>query len=142
MAKKAHAAGLVFRKSKQRLPPSTIHQILRKRIYYGDFDYNGTTYHGTHQPLVTKATWDCVQQVLDARFTGKHRKVRHDFTYTGTVRCGHCGCSMVGERKKGRYTYYHCTGYKGHCPEPLHARRSTHDALPGHPAGPRDPRAG
>jgi len=25
---------------------------------------------------------------------------------------------MVGERKKQQYTYYHCTGYKGHCPEP------------------------
>ncbi len=25
---------------------------------------------------------------------------------------------MVGEIKKGRYVYYHCTGYKGKCPEP------------------------
>jgi site-specific DNA recombinase len=24
----------------------------------------------------------------------------------------------VGEIKKGRYVYYHCTGYKGKCPEP------------------------
>jgi site-specific DNA recombinase len=25
---------------------------------------------------------------------------------------------MVGEMKKARYVYYHCTGYKGKCPEP------------------------
>jgi hypothetical protein len=25
---------------------------------------------------------------------------------------------MVGELKKGKYTYYHCTGYKGSCNEP------------------------
>jgi hypothetical protein len=25
---------------------------------------------------------------------------------------------MVGEVKKGRYIYYHCSGYKGKCPEP------------------------
>ena len=25
---------------------------------------------------------------------------------------------MVGEIKKGRYVYYHCTGYKGNCHEP------------------------
>ena len=25
---------------------------------------------------------------------------------------------MIGELKKGRYVYYHCTGYKGKCPEP------------------------
>ncbi len=25
---------------------------------------------------------------------------------------------MVGELKKKQYAYYHCTGYKGKCPEP------------------------
>jgi site-specific DNA recombinase len=34
------------------------------------------------------------------------------------MRCGHCGCAMVGELKKGRYVYYHCSGFKGKCPEP------------------------
>ena len=29
-----------------------------------------------------------------------------------------CGCAMVGEIKKGRYVYYHCTGYKQKCGEP------------------------
>jgi hypothetical protein len=27
----------------------------------------------------------------------------HDFTYSGIITCGHCGCSMVAELKKGRY---------------------------------------
>src|SRR5205085_7621071 len=40
-----------------------------------------------------------------------------DFGLSGLLRCGHCGCSMVGELKKGRYVYYHCTGYRGKCPE-------------------------
>jgi site-specific DNA recombinase len=31
------------------------------------------------------------------------------------VSCGHCGCALVGELKKGRYIYYHCTGHKGKC---------------------------
>jgi hypothetical protein len=34
------------------------------------------------------------------------------------VRCGHCGCILVGEIKKGRYVYYHCTGNRGKCQEP------------------------
>jgi site-specific DNA recombinase len=34
------------------------------------------------------------------------------------VRCGHCGCTLVAEVKKGRYVYYHCTGHRGKCPEP------------------------
>jgi hypothetical protein len=31
---------------------------------------------------------------------------------------GHCGCALVGEKKKGNYVYYHCTGNKRKCPEP------------------------
>jgi site-specific DNA recombinase len=34
------------------------------------------------------------------------------------MNCGHCGCALVGELKKGRYIYYHCTGYKRKCDEP------------------------
>ena len=59
-----------------------------------------------------------VQEILDGRHAKKHRKVIHDFAFSGTVTCGHCGCSMVGEIKKKRYVYYHCTGYRGKCPEP------------------------
>ena len=102
----------------RRLCSSTVHQILRKRLYMGDFDWNGLTYRGTHEPLVTRECWERVQELLDARIETKTRKVKHDFAFTGIVRCGHCGCMMVGEIKKGRYVYYHCTGNKGKCPEP------------------------
>ena len=47
-----------------------------------------------------------------------HRRVKHDFAFSGLIVCGHCGCSIVGEIKKQRYVYYHCTGYKGRCEEP------------------------
>ena len=43
------------------------------------------------------------------------------------VTCGHCGCSLVGERKKERYTYYHCTGYRGQCPEPYVREETLHN---------------
>ena len=33
---------------------SLVHQILRKRLYMGEFDWDGTTYAGTHEPLVTR----------------------------------------------------------------------------------------
>src|ERR1019366_8440935 len=45
-------------------------------------------------------------------------KQKHDFAFSGLIGCGHCGCSLVGELKKGKYVYYHCTGNKGKCPEP------------------------
>jgi DNA invertase Pin-like site-specific DNA recombinase len=102
----------------RRLHGSIAHQILRKRLYSGDFDWNGTTYAGTHEPLVTRERWQRVQELLDARAENKTRKVKHDFAYTGLIRCGHCGCLFVGELKKGKYVYYHCTGNRGKCSEP------------------------
>ncbi len=118
LAKKAYEEGFRFRKSRDKVPVTTIHKMLRKRIYTGDFDYGGSTYQGSHEPLVTYEVWERVQEILDGRHKRKHRKVTHDFVYSGMVRCGHCGCSLVGEVKKGRYVYYHCTGYRGKCPEP------------------------
>lgn len=43
---------------------------------------------------------------------------QHNFAFSELLTCGHCGCALVGELKKKRYVYYHCTGYKGKCPEP------------------------
>ncbi len=118
VAKKARDYGLVFRKSKDPVSHATVHKILRSRIYTGDFDFDGKMYRGTHVPLVSKDVWERAQEVMDHRFEKRHRKVKHDFAFSGLVECGHCGCSLVGEIKKGRYIYYHCTGYKGKCAEP------------------------
>jgi site-specific DNA recombinase len=38
----------------RRFHSSTLHQILRKRLYSGDFDWKGFTYAGTHEALVTR----------------------------------------------------------------------------------------
>ena len=100
------------------LPKSNLHQILRRRLYSGDFDYGGTTYTGKHEPLVTHELWEKVQTLLGRRPQTKKGRVKHDFAYTDLVRCGHCDCVLVGELKKGKYVYYHCTGYRGKCGEP------------------------
>ena len=76
------------------------------------------SYLGKHQPLISRELWERVQGVLDGRHAKKSRRVKHDFAFSGLIVCGHCGCSIVGEIKKQRYVYYHCTGYKGRCNEP------------------------
>ena len=110
---------------------SLVHLILRRRLYMGDFDFAGTTYPGIHEPLVSHERWDRVQDLLDARAENKTRKVKHDFAFTGLVRCGHCGCILVGEIKKGRYVYYHCTGNRGKCPEPYTRQEILTEAFAG-----------
>jgi DNA invertase Pin-like site-specific DNA recombinase len=116
LVKEANGEGLKLRGRK--LYSSVVHQILRKRLYTGDFDWDGTTYTGSHEPLVTRECWQRVQTLLDARAENRTRKVKHDFAYTGLVHCGHCGCLFVGELKKRKYVYYHCTGNRGKCEEP------------------------
>jgi site-specific DNA recombinase len=105
---------------------SSIHAILRKRIYTGEFDWKGEVFPGSYEPLVNKATWERVQDLLSARSELRHRKMVHDFTYSGLLRCGHCDCAMVGESKKDRYIYYHCTKYRGKCPEPYTREEVVH----------------
>jgi hypothetical protein len=82
---------------------TTLHKTLRKRIYTGEFDHAGTTYHGNYEPLVTREACERVQEILDGRQEKKHRKVTHDFAFSGFVNCGHCGWCLVGEIKKKRY---------------------------------------
>lgn len=117
-AAQAKSAGLVYRRTGGPLPTSNIHAILRNRLYTGDFDWNGRRYKGRHEPLVTRELWERVQGILDGRNARKIRHATHDFAFSGLMNCGHCGCALVGEIKKGRYVYYHCTGYKGKCDEP------------------------
>ena len=118
LTKKAREAGFSYRKSGKPVPTSTVHKILRNRLYMGEFGSNGRLYQGSHQPLVTRELWERVQDMLVGRNASKHRRVKHDFAFSGLIACGHCGCSVVGEIKKRRYIYYHCTGYKGKCDEP------------------------
>jgi site-specific DNA recombinase len=114
-ARKANAAGLLYPKSGAKLPVSTIHTILRNRLYTGWFEWNGKLIQGKHEALVPVELWERVQGVLDGRFAKKGKRGRHDFAFSGLIACHACGCAVVGEIKKQRYVYYHCTGYADKC---------------------------
>src|ERR1700677_1443346 len=114
-ARKIHAAGLTYPKSGAKVPVSTVHTILRNRLYTGWFEWNGKLIQGKHEALVPVELWERVQGVLDGRFASKAKRGRHDFAFSGLIACHACGCAVVGEIKKQRYVYYHCTGYADKC---------------------------
>src|SRR5579875_82791 len=114
-ARKAHAAGLNYPKSGAKVPVSTVHTILRNRLYTGWFEWNGKLIQGRHEALIPAELWERVQGVLDGRFAKKAKRGRHDFAFSGLIACAQCGCAIVGEIKKQRYVYYHCTGYADKC---------------------------
>ena len=69
---------------------------------------------GIHEPLVTKATFDKVQEILDGRKKQKgksHKKVNPNFPLRGFVMCPKCDKPLSASTSKGRnkpYSYYHC----------------------------------
>ncbi len=96
---------------------AVIHHMLKNPIYYGDFKFKGKMYRGIHTPLVTRELWDRVQEVREQRRTRKRRRTKRSFAFSRLISCGHCGCALAGEMKKGKYVYYRCTHYHGKCPE-------------------------
>ena len=92
---------------------SSIEGLLKNPIYYGSFVWRGKLYQGTHEPIITKEIFDATQRAFAAHNKPKYTKKRLPFA--GLLTCGICGCSITGEKQKGKYIYYRCTGYKGKC---------------------------
>jgi site-specific DNA recombinase len=104
---------------------SNLYRIFDNPFYHGTFRYRGSLYHGKHMPMVTKAEFDLVQRTIHGETQIQPR--RHEFPFTGLMRCGYCGCMVTAERKVKHYTgtgrtvayeYYRCTRRRGKCPEP------------------------
>lgn len=106
--------GLTGHKDKQ-IAPSRIHHLLSNPFYCGLFRFTGELHQGTHEALITKDLFDCVQDVQKKR--GRARKSKMpSFALLGLMKCGSCGCYVTAERQKG-HAYYHCTKKKGPCEE-------------------------
>jgi site-specific DNA recombinase len=56
------------------------------------------------------------QQAFHRHNKGKYQK--HDFAFRGLLTCAHDNCTMTPEKKKGKYIYYRCSGYRGKCDTP------------------------
>lgn len=120
--------GFTTRKLK-RISVSMVYLMLRNPFYYGYFEFpvgSGKWYKGSHEPIITKETFDEVQKELD---DGHPPKVwgKKEFPYKGLFSCYACGTSVCGEekyrkRKDGtskHHIYYHCTRSRNpKCKEP------------------------
>jgi hypothetical protein len=103
----------------------TLYKILRNRTYLGEAVHKGKSYPGEHEPIIDRATWDRVHEVLasNARRRGNEARARTPAPLRGMMRCMHCSSAMTPThtRRRGRlYRYYICLGAsrRGHetCP--------------------------
>lgn len=95
-------------------------QLLKNPIYYGGVpikafkDEEECVVDGIHEPIITKALFDQVQDVLNNRrkkHHTTHKKLNENFPLKGFLRCPKCNKPLTGSTSKGRskhYTYYHC----------------------------------
>ena len=95
---------------------SSVQRLLQNTAYYGMIHRLGELYDGAHEPIITKALFDEVQQVLSGKSRRKKRKRKHEFLFSGLMHCGSCGCAITAEMQKG-HAYYRCTKKKGLCEE-------------------------
>lgn len=89
---------------------SRLVEILHDPFYIGKFLYKGIVYEGKHEPIISVDLYNKVQKMFNASRTRTHDV---QFDYIGLLKCGHCGCQLTAELKKGKYIYYHCTGKRG-----------------------------
>ena len=97
------------------LSRSGIYKIFTSLFYAGIIENAGVQYQGAHEPMITLEEYDRVQILLGRK--GKPRPKHHEFAFTGSIRCGVCGCLYTAETKRKllksgkiqKYTYYHCT---------------------------------
>ena len=98
------------------LSRSGIYKIFTSLFYVGIIENAGVQYEGKHDKMITLEEYDRVQMLLGRG--GKPRPKTHAFAFTGSIRCGVCGCLYTAETKRKiikstgeikEYTYYHCT---------------------------------
>jgi hypothetical protein len=93
---------------------------LGNHLYYGGVfikaykDEKETVVEGIHEPIITKALFDKVQQVMNNRKKGKQKVPKtynENFPLKGFLFCPICNKQMTASTSKGRtkyYSYYHC----------------------------------
>jgi site-specific DNA recombinase len=93
-----------------------LERLLKNPFYKGQFYWEDKLYQGTHTQLVSYDLFGRVQDVFRGRNKPRYRT--HDFPFRGLLTCAYDNCKVTAEIKKGKYTYYRCTQFRGKCDLP------------------------
>ncbi len=106
--------GYIFKANRPKISKGSLEAMLKRLIYTGDFMFCGKFHEGKHEPIVSIPLFEKAQQAF--KRANKPKYTKHKFAFAGLMTCGHCGCSITTELKKGKYIYYRCTNGRGKCP--------------------------
>tara|TARA_E500000318_G_scaffold107170_1_gene116110 strand:- start:4 stop:1584 length:1581 start_codon:yes stop_codon:yes gene_type:complete len=100
----------VFKRGGTEVSWQTVKDILRNPLYAGRITVERWNIHllpGKHEPLISFATWQKVQDRLEGRAQAPARKdFKADFPLRGFVCCASCDHPMTAAWSKGRYAHY------------------------------------
>lgn len=110
--------GVGMNRSDKKISRTNMYRILTNTFYYGWFEFpegSGNWYKGNHVPMIAKEEYDEIQIILGRKDRPRYKT--HEFSYTGLIKCSHCGGSITAHEvnksqkngNKHRYIYYHCT---------------------------------
>ena len=84
---------------------SSMRLLLKKSVYIGSL-YGIDDYC---EPIVSKELFNEVQRLLSINY--KMSKNKHEYIFSGLIRCGYCGKSMSGNQTTGHKSRYRCSTY-------------------------------
>jgi site-specific DNA recombinase len=105
--------------SGHKLGAATVQHILANPIYCGRILHKGVVYPGAHEPIITPALYQTVQDTLAGKRNGT--KSRRVFALRGVMYCAECGCMITAGIHRG-HVYYRCTHGKGACSNTKYTR--------------------
>src|SRR3990167_6470760 len=97
---------------------AVIHRLLNNKIYLGIIERGGECYEGNFPPIVSRAAFTAVQEVINNGQMIRVKKKKHGFPFLGLLKCGECGGAITAQLAKGNggiYTYYRRTKKLGKC---------------------------
>ena len=95
---------------------TALSSVLRNPIYTGKIGFNGQSFPGAHEPIITEALFHKVQS-LQREYTHAVTTMKRPYLLKGLIHCSDCGSVMTPHyaqkrRKDGaiqRTAYYRCT---------------------------------
>jgi len=104
---------------------ASVQHILSNPLYCGRIRHKGALFPGAHEPLITPALFETVQDTLSGKRNGT--KSRRVFALRGVMYCAECGCMITAGVHRG-HVYYRCTHGKGACSNVTYARAEVMEA--------------
>lgn len=90
------------------IPQAQMRRILTNPFYIGELRWNGTTFKGAHEPLVSNALFQAVGALVESRYRTRGPKDVSGFPLKTVAICGTCRGRMTSERH-GQWNYYRCS---------------------------------